>query len=84
MPSSLKNYKDKNKAKYYRNKQRSRNYRRGEYGEPNRRRRWLVKDESFIKESQFLTDRSIAQILKRSVRAVQQKRNELKYLQHYN
>ena len=75
MPSSLKFYKDKEKALSYRNKQRKRNYSRNKH-EVFGGRKFSEFDCSIILNSELL-DREIAKTLKRTVQSIQIKRSRL-------
>ena len=75
MPSRIKFYRDKNKARITRNKQRKLNYKRGRVYQINKGR-WSKADVELI--SLDRCDRDIAALLGRSVEAVQIKRMRIK------
>lgn len=72
MPKSIKRFKDQEKARAYRNEQRKGNYNRGDFGDVKWRRYepWEIP----IIMAHESSDREIAHLLSRSVRAIQLKR----------
>lgn len=70
MPSSIKKFKDKEKARLYRNRQRKNNYKTTQTGE---RKSWTQGEEDLLFCSGY-SDRELAQILDCSVQAIQIKR----------
>lgn len=78
MPKSLAAYADAAAALKYRNFQRYNNY----YGEGRDKRKrarkaWLPIEDKLVREHR-MTDRELSKIIKRTVPAIQQRRNELK------
>jgi len=76
MPKSIKLFKDKKKARAYRNKQRTINYKRGAQYAFFGHQRWSESDEELIMNSQE-SDRILAKKLKRTMRAIQGKRQNI-------
>lgn len=74
MPKSLKNYKDKEKARLYRNRSRKTYYQKTQTG---KRRYWTVEEMEMILEKKY-SDMELAGILKRSVESIQIKRSRIK------
>lgn len=78
MPKALKGYTDTDKAKTYRNRQRKINYDRDGSDRRNSNKRWSNHEIDMILECE-LTDREVARIIGRSVKAIQIKRARLKH-----
>jgi hypothetical protein len=74
MPSGIRHYKDKNKARSYRNKQRKRNYSNGRVHTDKSGMPWTDEEILILKNSSGLTDRELSAVLGRSVQAIQIKR----------
>jgi hypothetical protein len=74
MPSWIKTYKDKDKARVIRNQQRKRNYSKTQ-GYP--ARDWTIQEMDLILNSDK-SDVELSEILKRSALAIQIKRSRLK------
>ena len=74
MPSSLKDYRNREKMKAYRNRARKRNYDRGFVD--SHHRKWTTEEYSLILASNK-TDRELSQEINRSVVSIQVKRNRL-------
>ena len=77
MPKTLKEYADTDKARAYRNRQRKINYDRDGSDRRNGRKPWSKHEIDMILERE-LTDREVARIIGRSVKAIQIKRCRLK------
>lgn len=82
MPKALKKYADSDKARAYRNRQRKINYDRDGSDRRNNRKRWSSYEIDMILECE-LTDREIARIIGRSVKAIHVKRAKLKHEQSH-
>ena len=75
MPKSLIGFVDEEKRQEYRNYQRKRNYARGRKDVTNTFKRWDDNDIKLIcKKPNGMTDRQLAEMLGRSVQAIQIKR----------
>ena len=84
MPKSISAFADPALALEYRNRQRYFNY----YGEGRDKRKrarkpWLPIEDRLVQEHK-MSDRELADLIKRTVSAIQQRRNELKKLQQSN
>lgn len=80
MPKSLKSFADTDKARAYRNRQRKINYDRDGSDRRHGNKQWLRFEIDMILERK-LTDREVARIIGRSVRAIQVKRCKLRHEQ---
>lgn len=78
MPKTLRGYADTDKARAYRNRQRKINYDRDGSDRRNGNKPWSRHEIDMILERR-LTDREVARIIGRSVRAIQVKRYKLKH-----
>lgn len=78
MPKTLKKYADTDKARAYRNRQRKINYDRDGSDRRNSYKRWSNDEIDMILEGK-LTDREVARIIGRSVKAIHVKRARLKH-----
>ena len=78
MPKMLKKYADTDKARAYRNRQRKINYDRDGSDRHRSKEPWTIHEIDMILERR-LTDREVARIIGRSVRAIQIKRCKLKH-----
>lgn len=78
MPKTLKEYADTDRARAYRNRQRKINYDRDGSDRHRSREPWTRHEIDMILERK-LTDREVARIMGRSVKAIQIKRCRLKH-----
>jgi hypothetical protein len=78
MPKSIKFFKDKKKALAYRNRQRKQNYDKSVKFGINKNQRWSAEDVAIIMKH-GVNDIVIAKLIGRSVAAIFNKRNEVKY-----
>lgn len=78
MPKSIEKFKSQTKARVYRNKQRRNNYEKGRKGAIKTFSRWTPKEMEFLLNWKG-TDFELHRVLKRSVQAIQGKRNRIKY-----
>lgn len=76
MPIRFKQYKNKKLARQRRNEQRNKNYNKTAYA-PNHKKKWSKVEDEYVLDCS-MTDFELAQMLKRSVRAIQIRRCKLK------